>query len=293
MILISNKLKNRPFYYEDESFEGYLYRVAEANYISQNMLISEYGINDLLKRSGNDINQVVRYINEQNYHDYSNKSFQFISENGLYLSCFWKQKYSKYCSLCLAEQQYHRIQWMVAPVIACPKHCVELQNSCKRCYKNVTYIDVIKDTCSNCSCKLSNFFTFNVKDKGNSMLMFDNITISGFVFNYMNVFDYYMFIKKISWFINYHISSKEDQIYTDLDKGKNKTGWYVKNLWNLNKLMNTVYEVTSDWPNNFFKYYISLPRIKKNKFFYLRNYVTAKTKVHQTLDVFFKSYKLF
>ncbi|WP_029191855.1 TniQ family protein [Paenibacillus elgii] len=290
MILTSDKLRNRPYCYEDESFEGYLCRVAEVNYISRNMLINEYGINDLLKRSGNDINLVMKFINEKNNHDYTNNSFKFISENGLYLSCFWRQKYTKYCPLCIAEKPYHHIQWTVAPIIVCPKHCVELHNNCKNCYNNVTYIDVIKDSCSNCSCKLSSLYAFSAKDKQNLMLMFDKVTQQGVIWNGMNVLEYYTFVKRISWFINYHISSKEDQIYTDIDKAKNRTSWYVVNLWNLNKLMNNVYEVTNDWPYSFFQYYTSIPRGLKNKINYLRGYVIAKTKVDQTFEDFFMRY---
>jgi hypothetical protein len=138
-------LKNRLFCYEDESVEGYLYRVSQANYVSLNIL-NEY-FNPYFRNGVGDLKEIMLYLNEENVHFFHRNSIFFINNSGLQKDNFRRNNYTKFCPLCLSEKPYHRIHWQIAPIVVCKKHKIVLLHKCDECHQQVSYKDVIENRC--------------------------------------------------------------------------------------------------------------------------------------------------
>ncbi|WP_171634235.1 TniQ family protein [Paenibacillus plantarum] len=282
---------NRPFCYEDESVEGYFYRVSKANYISINHL-NDF-INPYYKKGIGDLERVMLWMNDDNMHIYNRNSIHFINNNGLQQHNFRPKLYSKFCPSCINEQPYHRVHWLIAPVIICRKHNLDLLHQCE-CSNPVTYKDVIEDQCPNCKMELSACSarqTYLDDDSKNSMMLFDKIRDEGEVWNNLTIIEYYQVLKRIRWFLTYHMKdaiSINDRKY-DLKKDRNN--WHVGNnlvfYWMIKKSV----LMTSDWPENFVKFYYEVSSSLKAKFYSLRYYVEVKTKQDYIFERFFTRLK--
>lgn len=215
-----NKLRNRTICYEDESVEGYFYRVALVNYVSLNILNGS--ISPFYKIGVGDLKRVMFGLNENNGHIYHRNSIYFINNSGLQQHNFRPKNYTKFCPLCLLEKPYHRVHWLIAPIILCKKHNVNLLYQCDKCFHKVSYRDVIEDQCANCKKRLSSCLYREIYRKYNesSMIQFDSIRNDEEVWNGLVLTDYYQVLKRIRWFLTYHMSGAIDSMFGDISKAE-------------------------------------------------------------------------
>ncbi|WNR43015.1 TniQ family protein [Paenibacillus roseipurpureus] len=251
-----SNIKNQLFIYEDESIEGYMFRSACSNYVTLDKIKEHVSL--YFKKGVGDLKSALLLLNEENEFFYSRNSIYYIYHCGLLrYHISQKQKYSKFCPACLLEKSYHRIHWMIAPIIACRKHNLLLINYCASCFQLTTFTDVTINKCSKCKRELSlcKSKCINVMNRDSSMLMFDNIRYESEVWKGLVLTDFYLVLKRLRWFLNYH--SKGEIGFTDLtyDEGKDNKFWFIgdENCFRWNILQ--AYELADDWPNNILKIY--------------------------------------
>lgn len=60
-----------------------------------------------------------------------------------------------FCPYCIAEEPYHRLNWLLHSVFACPKHSCWLLDVCKNCVKPTSVASVVNAVCETCGASLS------------------------------------------------------------------------------------------------------------------------------------------
>ncbi|MDQ0897498.1 TniQ family protein [Paenibacillus sp. V4I7] len=250
-----SSLKNQLFIYEDESIEGYMFRAACSNYVTIDIINDHISL--YFKKGVGDLKRALLLLNEENEHFYARNSIYFIYRSGLHQNNSRIQNLSKFCPICLSEKSYHRIHWMIAPIIVCNKHNLILLNHCDGCFQITNFKDITINQCSKCKKELSmceNKY-INLSNSDSSMIMFDDIRNEGVVWNGLVVTDYYLVLKRLRWFLNYHSNGEIGFADLTYDEGKDKKSWFIGDenyfRWNILKS----YELTDDWPNNLLKTY--------------------------------------
>ncbi|NOU64093.1 hypothetical protein GC096_08660 [Paenibacillus sp. LMG 31461] len=278
-----SNLKNQLFIYEDESVEGYMFRAACSNYVTFEIITDHISLH--LKKGVGDLKSALLLLNEENEFFYSRNSIYYIYHCGLLrYNLSPKQNYSKFCPACLLEKSYHRIHWVIAPIIVCKKHNLLLINYCASCLQLTTFKDVTINQCSKCKIELSlcKSKCINVMNRDSSMLMFDNIRNEGDVWNGLVLTDFYLVLKRLRWFLNYH--SKGGIGFTDLtyDEGKDNQFWFIgdENYFHWNVLDS--FKLTDDWPNNILKLFCP------SDLEVLTGYRIGTSKVNRFFDDFIK-----
>jgi hypothetical protein len=114
------------------------------------------------------------------------------------------------------------------------------------------------------------------------MIMFDNIRNEGEVWNGLVINDFYLVLKRLRWFLNFH--SNGEIGFTDLtyDEGRDGRFWFIGDenyfRWNILKS----YELTDDWPKNLLKNY------SLNEFEFLAGYSLALNQMNYFFQDFIK-----
>jgi hypothetical protein len=148
------RFSNQVEVYSDESFEGFLHRVA---------IINHRTINDLNLKYIRDYTQerdLLYNLEQVNALTGLNKSLDEVYPYVWYLQGLtlpeWKTKqYTRYCSQCLQTTSvYHRSEWCLTHHTFCYKHRVFLLENCPRCFEKIKVIDTVKGHCSQCSYSL-------------------------------------------------------------------------------------------------------------------------------------------
>lgn len=235
-----SRLKNQLFIYKDESIEGYMFRAACTNYVTLDIINDHISL--YFKKGVGDLKKALLLLNEENEFFYARNSIYYIYRCGLLqYNISQKQNYSKFCPACLFEKSYHRIHWMIAPIIVCRKHNFLLLNHCESCFQLTNFKDVTINRCSKCKQELSKCKSkyINLLNRDSSMIMFDNIRNEGDVWNGLVITDFYLVLKRLRWFLNYH--SNGEIGFTDLtyDEGKDIKFWFIGDenyfRWNILK----------------------------------------------------------
>jgi hypothetical protein len=162
------ELLRHPIPFPEESLLNYIHRLAEENRCPEGWIYNEIGIKSgtfykyninklkkeeyvlLSKLSGIELNR----IENMTFKKYESKNLKF-KINLLY---------SKYCPICLEEEQYHRLYWNIDLVKICVDHKILLLNSCYFCGKPITIYDVIYGKCPGCSTPLKNGVSSHCED---------------------------------------------------------------------------------------------------------------------------------
>jgi hypothetical protein len=140
------KFPNQIEMYADESFEGFLHRLADMNHRK----INELGFRNTIYRSDLDYNLERLYqltgitvLQEKVFTSYWHREKLTLPE--------WKKRlYTRYCPYCLKDHLYHRTFWCLTHHAYCPRHKVFLIERCLNCNVKLTISDVIRGNCSNC-----------------------------------------------------------------------------------------------------------------------------------------------
>ncbi len=75
----------------------------------------------------------------------------------------WKNCFSsRFCTMCLLEQSYHRAHWCLSHFTFCPRHKVFLIEDCLNCSAKLRIEDVTKGLCTRCGKTLKNAYSEKV-----------------------------------------------------------------------------------------------------------------------------------
>ncbi|MCZ8514357.1 TniQ family protein [Paenibacillus filicis] len=143
-------LLNRPQIYTDESVEGYMYRLAQANHREVSELELKYPTLNSEERDQFLVNLIN--LSRQNFSD-ANLLYNYRI-NRLTLPQWKENLYTRFCPKCLDKSAYHRIMWCLTHHTYCVTHLVYLVDCCPRCDTKTTIIDTVKGVCR-CEYRLS------------------------------------------------------------------------------------------------------------------------------------------
>jgi hypothetical protein len=149
-------LLNRPEIFEDESVEGYLYRLAKVNYLEFGDLdfdkIRFFRADDVLESMKQFISH-AEILSQQRcrieqliYYRYS---------QGFVLPGWRTRNHSRFCPLCMRENAYHRLIWCISYFTYCKRHSTTMKEHCYSCNRKTTVSGVINDRCDSCGASLS------------------------------------------------------------------------------------------------------------------------------------------
>lgn len=134
---IIKPLKNRPTMYNDESVEGFVYRLATINYVPTNYLeLGKLTSTSNTEQITNYITSIevlsgVKIIEGNLMHDWNKDYFTIPG---------WNMKQSsRFCPKCLSDRSYHRLYWGFSFITHCSLHQVYLIERCSYCKKRLVF----------------------------------------------------------------------------------------------------------------------------------------------------------
>lgn len=158
------KMLRIPSLYPYESLGSFYFRLANKNYTDVKTLNKR--INCFNSKYLSYYNQIKDERILSNIGIASNLDINKIKEMTIHSFNFWDKDYktfferitynneSRYCPQCLKEHTYHRIYWQLMPIEICLKHEIFLLDKCKKCDREITIDDIVKDQCI-CGTRLS------------------------------------------------------------------------------------------------------------------------------------------
>lgn len=172
-------LPRQPKPYEEESLASYLYKLCLENTCDIRWIIGKYSSlaeknkfawptesSDIYLYNLTAMKSLLPILNQSDDFDlfnsiaeYSNLTvdelammtltrFNYLKDYSLITEIVKSPNNSKYCSLCLKEQAYHRLFWQLDIVKICIKHKAYLYSECKKCETKTTIYSVIKNECT-------------------------------------------------------------------------------------------------------------------------------------------------
>jgi hypothetical protein len=86
----------------------------------------------------------------------------------------YRQKYVRFCPLCLDEDQYHRVDWFIKPIFFCIRHKTLLEYECRYCKNSISMRDVVYATCGQCKGMLKSKNGYQIDEQISSFFQKDN-----------------------------------------------------------------------------------------------------------------------
>lgn len=144
--------------FEDESFIGYIMRLAELNTIPElGWILKLAGLRqpyDYEYKYSSDLRvdtvplsmltgvdeaklKTLLYLHEQGHRRYIYGNLIIFGQTIQH--CFVKREKAKICPACLIEQIYCRKAWELSPITACPIHQCLLIDRCRKCKRSISW----------------------------------------------------------------------------------------------------------------------------------------------------------
>jgi hypothetical protein len=236
-------LKNISKIYDDESIEGYAHRLAWINYVP----IGYLELGKLSKISSPEevliyINK-IREITEEEVNEVNLLHTWYVEYFGLPGWCVYN--YSRFCSFCLFEKSYHRLQWGLSCITICSKHKVYLLERCQNCNKRTTIQEMISSVCNKCKNKLSESCrTISLETNYLNLDEYYNKSRYNSVLTYKEFIKLY---KEVTIFILIRIL----KIPISEKEKKNFIYWgYLENIPQISYYNLIAFEMMEEWPTN-------------------------------------------
>lgn len=153
---------------EDETFYGYILRLAEMNEITdvrwiyrticgEKIYAFDYGDNFYRKiglRRLSELSDVDRQKLEKLHFEFPGSSFKKLVDKSQsfgqpHWEKFVKTEFPKICPACLAENKYCRKMWELSFITTCPHHNYLLIDSCQNCEARIKWA---RPSVSSCRC---------------------------------------------------------------------------------------------------------------------------------------------
>ncbi|WP_082420462.1 TniQ family protein [Paenibacillus sp. A3] len=143
-----NKLPVTPRIFHDETMEGYIARLAEANdFPNVDYLYSH--LNYKPWKDSSIYLQALTKITGQDLAGFHENFLSYWVKKQLAIPTI-SQKITRVCPYCLKEVKYHRYSWSLIYNMTCPKHGNYLVWGCPDCLKHFTLEDVFEGRCTYC-----------------------------------------------------------------------------------------------------------------------------------------------
>ncbi|MGQ7889195.1 TniQ family protein [Paenibacillus sp. WC2504] len=235
--------KNQITMYEDESVEGFVFRLAHINYIPTNFMRIEK-----LKRKF-DKEQISIYfkaietlseakiVEENLLHEWSKDYFTLPDWN--------RGQYSRFCPECLLNRAYHRMNWGLSFTTHCKIHQVYLLENCICCNKRINIQEIVSDQCFVCKKELTNFIASSILEVQN-YLNLDEYYATSFYSIFLTYKEYLKFFRRVVYILGTRylkLSIWEKEKYYFRNNG------YLEDITQLCELNKIVYSIFEAWPS--------------------------------------------
>jgi hypothetical protein len=250
--------------YSDESIEGYIYRLSEANNIQISDLQLGYpGLYDddiklkkfLLK---------IELLSAQS----------LTSKNLLYNFCvdrftlpFWKKHfYSRFCPKCLMETYYHRMVWSLTHHTYCISHRVYLVEYCPQCNRKLNIQDITSGACKICKFQLVFAPTETIeKEFLDSEGMF-KLEHSPYLQLKLNMVEQLQVGQRLLYYLVTKLKLIDTQLLTR--ESEQLVYGYYPEVKELHNFMILAFSLIQEWPNKAVLYLVNSDKVTTSRFMF-------------------------
>lgn len=148
-----SRFPNRPFPYEDESLEGYLYRFFARNGHTMPLQVKtylRYIAEHVCSQSANALTKLADGMPVDTLIARTVHQYRVIRQKSPSVG-YQSPGYRAYCPLCMRDQAYHRYLWQFSLMTACPRHECQLLKTCPDCKRSLTFSQLLPNW--TCYCK--------------------------------------------------------------------------------------------------------------------------------------------
>jgi hypothetical protein len=192
-------------------------------------------------------------VMEKNWDDVKKQDFDHWINQGLsFYNC---HQQTRFCVECLKEDKYHRISWIIIPMIVCRKHKILLFQNCNKCDKAITIHDTVWGCCINCG----NSLLQNKYEQNDKIYDFVDwtgdihaVTHSPYWHYNCDISTFYKLMKWLMHNLSKFFPNTFSFEMSDHDKKNLPKYRQITDLENLYSLHQSSYELLNDWPNKLF-----------------------------------------